>query len=88
MRGDMSCHAPQFVINKFITNCGVITNCVVLCAAICNKQVYYKLQRYYKLRGDKAAIIKFHRANKIRCDKTVLYPTMLILPNIFFAHCK
>ena len=32
--GDMSCAAicnklPQFVINKFITNCGVITNCVV-----------------------------------------------------------
>ena len=50
------CHALQFVINKFITNCGVITNCVVSCAAICNKQAYYKLRRYYKLRGDKAII--------------------------------
>ena len=31
-----------------------------------------------------AAIIWFHRANEIRCYETVSYPTMLILPNIFF----
>ena len=31
-----------------------------------------------------AAIIRFHRANEIRCYETVSYPTMLILPNIFF----
>ena len=37
-----------------ITNCGVITNCVVTCAAICNKLVYYKLRRYYKLYGNTA----------------------------------
>ena len=35
-----------------------------------------------------AAMFRFHTANKIRGDKTVSYPTMLILPNKIFAHRK